>query len=91
MSQLGSTDKGTGIPVSKPRPDIYTVLLGLSLAAILIAILCLVLELGRYNWDWKASSAKFSMTRPTPNQLIPSRPSWGMPVEETLGRIEARV
>ena len=28
MSQLGSTDEGPGIPVPKPRPDIYTVLLG---------------------------------------------------------------
>ena len=60
MSQLGSTEKGPGIPVPKPRPDIYTVLLGMSLTAILIAIICLVLELGRYNWDYKATNVRFA-------------------------------
>ena len=60
MSQLGSTEKGPGIAVPKPRPDIYTVLLGLSLTAILIAIICLVLELGRYKWDYKATNVRFS-------------------------------
>jgi hypothetical protein len=64
MSQLGSSDKGPGIPVPKPKPDIYTVLLGLALTAILIAIICLVLELGRYKWDYKATSVKFSMNAP---------------------------
>ena len=64
MSQLGSTEKGAGIPVPKPRPDIYTVLLGLALGAILIAIILLVLELGRYGWDWKAASIRFAMTSP---------------------------
>ena len=60
MSQLGSSDKGPGIPVPKPKPDIYTVLLGLALTAILIAIICLVLELGRYNWDYKATNVRFA-------------------------------
>jgi hypothetical protein len=65
MSQLGSTDRGPGIPVQKARPDIYTVLLGLSLAAIIIAIIMLVLELGRYGWDYKAASVRLSMAAPT--------------------------
>jgi hypothetical protein len=64
MSQLGSTDRGPGIPVQKPRPDIYTVLLGLSLLAIIIAIVMLVLELGRYGWDYKAASVRLSMATP---------------------------
>jgi hypothetical protein len=64
MSQLGSTERGPGIAVQKPRPDIYTVLLGLALTAILIAIICLVLELGRYGWDYKAASARLSMIAP---------------------------
>ncbi len=70
MSQLGSTDKGPGIPVAKPRPDIYTVLLGLSLGAILIAIICLVLELGRYNWDYKAESVKLRGVKSTPTKSV---------------------
>ncbi len=72
MSQLGSTDRGPGIAVQKPRPDIYTVLLGLALTAILIAIICLVLELGRYGWDYKAASVRLSMSAlavSTPAQL----------------------
>ncbi|HVU88345.1 MAG TPA: hypothetical protein VHD36_13575 [Pirellulales bacterium] len=64
MSQLGSTERGPGIPVQKPRPDIYTVLLGLSLTAIIIAIIMLVLELGRYGWDYKAASVRLSMASP---------------------------
>ncbi len=65
MSQLGSTEHGPGIPVQKPRPDIYTVLLGLALLAIIIAIIMLVLELGRYGWDYKAASVRLSMAAPT--------------------------
>ncbi len=68
MSQLGSTDKGPGIPVHKPRPDIYTVLLGLSLLAIIIAITLLALELGRYGWDYKANSVRMSMNTPAQQQ-----------------------
>jgi hypothetical protein len=81
MSQLGSSDKGPGIPVPKPRPDIYTVLLGLSLTAILIAIICLVLELGRYNWDYKATSVRFSMNSPAVE----------LPATDARLSIEARV
>jgi len=70
MSQLGSTDKGPGIPVHKPRPDIYTVLLGLSLLAIIIAIILLALELGRYGWDYKANSVRMSMSAPVQQPLL---------------------
>jgi len=46
------------VAVVKPRPDIYTVLLGISLTAILLGILCLALELSRYNWDYKAEAVR---------------------------------
>ena len=36
----------------------YTVMLGISLAAIVIAILCLLMELRTYNNDIKAEEAK---------------------------------
>ena len=61
LSQPQSTDKG-GVKVAKPRPDVYTVLLGIALAAILLGILCLSLELSRYNWDYKAAAVRVSQT-----------------------------
>ena len=70
MSQPQSTDKG-GVKVTKPRPDIYTVLLGISLAAILLGILCLALELGRYNWDYKAEAVKLRVQAPAPTPTAP--------------------
>jgi hypothetical protein len=78
-SQLDSTDKGR-ISVPKPRPDIYTILLGLALGAILIAILCLVLELGRYKWDYKAAGVKF----------VTGVPAERLPLEQRT-RLEMRV
>lgn len=58
MSLPDSTDPGRGVVVHKPKADIYTVLLGIALAAILMAITFLCLELSRYNWDVKANGAK---------------------------------
>jgi len=59
LSQPQSTDKG-GVKVAKPRPDVYTVLLGIALGAILLAIICLAMELSRYNWDYKATTVRVS-------------------------------
>jgi hypothetical protein len=57
MSLLGSkqADKGAAAPsrsvmVEKPKANIYTVLLSLSLVAILIGCLCLYLEMRAYNF-----------------------------------------
>lgn len=72
MSQLESTDRGRGLPTAKPKPDIYTVLLGIALGAILLAILCLVLELGRYDWDYKADKAKFRGVGAVPAERAPA-------------------
>ena len=58
MSLPDSTDPGRGVVVHKPKADIYTVLLGISLVAILMAITFLCMELSRYNWDVKAAGAK---------------------------------
>ena len=65
LSQPQSTDKG-GVKVAKPRPDVYTVLLGIALAAILLGILCLSMELSRYNWDYKADAVKLRAQAPAP-------------------------
>ena len=64
LSQPQSTDKTGGVKVAKPRPDVYTVLLGISLLAILLAILCLAMELSRYNWDYKANSVRAQAPAP---------------------------
>ena len=42
-----------GVVVEKPRPDIYTVLLVLSLVAIVIGCLCLYLEMRAYDFTFK--------------------------------------
>jgi len=65
VSRLDSTNKGRGVLVSKPKADIYTALLGIALAAILLGILFLCLEMRRYNWDYRAA-----VTMATPNQTL---------------------
>jgi hypothetical protein len=44
--------------VPKPRPDIYTVMLGVSLGAIVLACLLLLLELAAFDWDIKGEGAR---------------------------------
>lgn len=58
MSLPDSTDPGRGVVVHKPKADVYTVLLGISLLSIVMAIIFLCMELSRYNWDVKANGAK---------------------------------
>ena len=48
--------RACAVVVEKPKANIYTVLLGLSLVAILIGCLCLYLEMGAYNFEFKAAS-----------------------------------
>jgi hypothetical protein len=59
-----------GVVVQKPRSDIYTTLLFLSFIAIVIACLCLWLEMRTYNFDFKASEAQVRST-----VLAPSVPA----------------
>jgi hypothetical protein len=47
-----------GVVVQKPKSDVYTTMLFLSLLAILLAILCLYLEMKAYNLDIKADEAR---------------------------------
>ncbi len=51
MSPLDSNNPG--VVVQKPKPDVYTTMLFLSFIAILIACLCLWLEMRAYNMDIK--------------------------------------
>lgn len=59
MSRLGSKSVDApegkrGVVVEKPKANIYTVLLALSLAAVLIGCLCFYLEMSAYNFEFKA-------------------------------------
>lgn len=43
---------------SKPKPDIYTAMLIVSLVALLIGIGMLCMELGSFGWDAKGTQIK---------------------------------
>jgi hypothetical protein len=53
-------DAARGVVVEKPKANIYTVLLVLSFAAIVIGCLCLMGEMAQYGpgVPWNTSSAK---------------------------------
>ena len=40
------------------KADIYTALLGLSLLAIVVAIVLLLMEMSNYHWDYEAQGAR---------------------------------
>jgi len=52
---VSSADNKPGGPYRKPRADLYTMLLIISLIAILLAILCLYLEMKPYDFQFKAA------------------------------------
>ncbi len=55
------------------RIDVYTVMLGVALVAIILAITLLAMELGRYNWETKPADAL--------------RASWHGPVDRTIALV----
>jgi hypothetical protein len=65
------------------RADPFTVMLALSLLAILIAVFCLVLELARYGFDIKAEEVRLDAARPSAVELASSD------VSAAAGRIDA--
>lgn len=59
MSPPDSIDHTRGaVLVARPKADVYTVMLAISLAAILIACIVLGLELRQYNFDIQAAEAQ---------------------------------
>lgn len=58
MSQPDSTEVRPSLYVQKPKPDVYTTMLAIALVAIIIAIICLALELNAYNWELNAPRAE---------------------------------
>lgn len=58
MSRPDSTEVRTALFVPKARPDIYTVLLIVAFVAIVIACVCLWLDLDGYEWQRSAPRAE---------------------------------
>jgi ABC-type amino acid transport system permease subunit len=52
-----SGDSDEGVVLEKPRWDVYSMMLLLSLLATIVACVCLFAELRAYQWDMKAKSA----------------------------------
>lgn len=44
--------------MQKSKVDVYTALLGLSLLAIIVAIIFMLMEMSAYKWDYKAQGAR---------------------------------
>jgi hypothetical protein len=59
VSPLDSNNPG--VVVQRPKSDVYTTMLFLSFIAILIACLCLWLEMRAYNMDIKANEGRVTV------------------------------
>lgn len=46
-----------GVVVLKPKSDVYTVMLVIAFLALTLGIICLVLEMDAYNWEYKGPPA----------------------------------
>lgn len=71
MSLPGLSNQGAqqGIPSEKPKSDVYTVMLIISLLAVGAAIGLLCNEMNKYDWDMNAQSVQ----RPPPMPGMPGR------------------
>lgn len=56
MSQLDSTNAPGGIYEEKPRSNIYTAMLAVSLVALIFACAMLSMELKEYNFETKPTA-----------------------------------
>jgi hypothetical protein len=64
VSTQGLINPQQGVVVQKPRFDVYTMMLLIAFFAIVIGIVCLALELNRYQWDTKAPAVPSAMSAP---------------------------
>jgi hypothetical protein len=55
--------------VPQAKNDVYTGLLAISLVAIIIAIVCLLLEMRMFDWDFRAKDARAAVTVSQPFEL----------------------
>ncbi len=86
MAPLDSNNSSGG-PYRKPRADLYTVLLILALIAILLAIICLYLEMKMYDFEFKgapvAASLEVSVTADVAGPILAVR--WASEPVENAG------
>jgi len=68
VSHLSSSTNPTrskqGGPYRKPRADLYTMLLLISLVALILGIVCLYAEMESYKWEFKGGPTVTSMAAP---------------------------
>jgi hypothetical protein len=53
-----SPEPQRAVVLQKPKANIYTALLALSLVAIITGCICLAAELSAYNWDFNAAAVQ---------------------------------
>jgi len=58
MSQPDSLGNPGGIYEERPRSNVYTAMLGVSLVALILASAMLGVELSKYKWDYKGDAVK---------------------------------
>ena len=61
-----------GVVVQKPKSDVYTVMLVIAFLALVLGIVCLVLEMESYDWDYKGP----------PKGVSPGAASWLAPSDD---------
>lgn len=57
MMSPGLGGQAQGVVVQKPKSDVYTVMLVIAFLALALGIVCLVLEMDAYNWEYKGPPA----------------------------------
>ena len=90
MSQLSSSTSPTrskpGGPFRKPRADVFTMLLLISLVALILGIICLYAEMEAYQWEFKGGPTITSMAAPAEPGLAAV---WNEPRVPLLGTSSA--
>jgi hypothetical protein len=68
MSQPSSLDSPGGIYEERPRSNVYTAMLGVSLVAMILASALLAMELNVYKFDYKGEQVKsITISSPPPS------------------------
>lgn len=70
LPDLTDPGAGRGVVVQKAKSDVYTVMLGIALTAIIIACILLWLEWKRYEYDLKASSYRAAAAVSSPQREL---------------------
>jgi len=92
VSPPESNPRPGGPPYRRPRADIYTVLLLLTLFALLIGILCLYFEMDAYNFEFKGgptvSAQRSTMVAMAGWHGVPSAAKRLYPITRSLAAIK---